>query len=436
MKVRTKLALGCVLAALPLALGMVYAVDQTKKLAEQSARSTAAQHHTVELSLQILRGLEQIGELQRKGRVTEDDDYRLRAADLARDVDGWIVQLQSTPSTDAERRATQRLTDAWAASPRLEPAREAVGQLLAASRGAIAEHAAWSEARRKQVERVAFLVGGGALLFSALAIWSLVLAIQRPVAQLIDGTRNVAAGRFDFRAAPLADDELGEVTRAFNQMVDSLGELERMKAELISKVSHELRTPLVAMVETNQLLLDEIPGPINSRQRRMLELHAGAASRLAAMIRNLLDLSALEAGDELRLEMVDLVALTRDVVEQLDPLAEERKVALEMGATAEVARVRCDRRRYQHIVQNLVDNAVKHSPRGGYVHIGLRIMAADAVPDVLQPAPGDRYVLLSVDDEGPGVAPPEREEIFGIFVQGSSKTPRGVGRGLAICRLR
>src|SRR5690606_24002860 len=154
----------------------------------------------------------------------------------------------------------------------------------------------WTEARANDTARVATVVGLGAIAVSLIVMTLLIRAIQRPLRQLIRGTRAVAGGNFEYRARPLARDELGEVTEAFNHMADALGELERLKAELVSRVSHELRTPLVAMIETNRLLLDEIPGPINGRQRRMLELHASAAERLSAMIQDLLELSTMEAG--------------------------------------------------------------------------------------------------------------------------------------------
>ena len=435
MRVQTKLALGCILAVLPLGAGMTYAVTQMQDLARRSATTAAAQHRTVELSLKVLGGVEQVSDLRQKGAATEDEDYLERSRETERRVASWIGQLDQSTLTSGERVAVDGLIAAWPPDePRPAPARDAVARLLDASRSGIAEHAAWAEGRRREVQRVALLVGFGALAFSAIAILVLVRAVQRPVAQLIAGTRAVAAGNFGFRAQPLAQDELGEVTEAFNQMVDSLGALERLKAELISKVSHELRSPLVAMIETNQLLLEEIPGPINDGQRRMLELHAGAASRLFDMIRDLLDVSALEAGEELRLEVVDVVELTREVVDQLSPLAHERALTLDLGVTTETAMVRCDARRYQQVVQNLVDNAIGHSPRGGCVHVGLRQSSSDVAPEELSlPEDDDQYVLLSVDDEGPGVPVGERERIFEMFVQGT-KAVGSVGLGLAICR--
>ncbi|MEM1034149.1 MAG: HAMP domain-containing sensor histidine kinase [Myxococcota bacterium] len=435
MRVRTKLALGCVLAVIPMSLGMTFAVGQMRTLARQSAVAAEAQHRTVALSLKILGGIDQVVELRRKGAATEDADYVAKSRQTEAQVSAWVAALEDTGATAAEVTAMRKLADAWSgASPEIRPAREAVGRLLEASRAASSDHAAWAAARQREVERVALVVGLGALALSVLAIVVLVRAVQRPVAQLMAGTHAVAAGDFDFRARPLSDDELGAVTVAFNRMVDSLGELDRLKSELISKVSHELRSPLVAMMETTELMLEELPGPLTADQRRMLELQAGAGVRLMTMIRDLLDVSSLAAGGELRTEIADAVALTGEVVDQLTPLASERALHLTLATVPATAEIRCDPRRYQQVVQNLVDNALRHSPSGSVVHVGLRRTTADVAPSVLRlPDASEPYLLLSVEDEGPGVPEEDRERIFDMFVQGHRRTG-GFGLGLAICR--
>lgn len=440
MKVGTKLAIAGALALTPLVGGLALAVTQVQSLAAQSAITAERQHHAARLALEILRGLELVSEYRSKLEVTGDEGYRTRLRQTEVQLERWFSELDRSELTTAERKATAALAHAVREERRLPigsvpelSAREAAKGLLEASRRALDDHAHWVEAQSRQTARAA--IGGGliAVLLSAISTWLLVRTLNRPLRQLIRGTRAVATGDFEFRARPLANDEFGEVTESFNQMVDSLGEFERLKAELVSRVSHELRTPLVAMIETNRLLLEEIPGPINTKQRRMLTLHAGAAERLTAMIDDLLDLSALEASDSLEPRSIDLVELTRDAVDQMSPLAREKEIELDVGFSADSAIARGDARRYQQVVQNLLGNALKHSPTGGVVHVGLGLCGADALPEPVATTEGKQYALLRVEDEGPGVEPEDRARIFDKFVQ-TRRARQGVGLGLAICR--
>ncbi len=434
MRVGTRLALGGILAALPLVVGLTYTVFQVEALARGNATVSKSQHRAAQLALRVLRGLELADEYRSKLEVTGDAGYLQRLRETEARLDGWIRELRVLELTREEELASAALVAA-----RREPgappqrARAAVDALLDANRAALDEHVRWAEERSRQTARVAVAVGTSAVGLSVVVLLILARTVQRPLQQLLSGTRAVARGDFGFRAVPLARDELGEVTRAFNQMVDALGALERLKAELVSRVSHELRTPLVAMVETNRLLLDEIPGPINASQRRMLELHAGAAERLTAMISDLLDLSTVEANMGLDRKAVDVVQLTRDVTEQLAPIAADKDVCLDVGFGTGAAVVFCDGRRFQQVVQNLVDNAVAHSPVGGTVHVGVTVCAGSELPEPVKEAVPKPYVLMRVEDEGEGVAPGDRSRIFEKFVQGEKKH-RGVGLGLAICR--
>lgn len=438
MRVGTKLALGGTLAVLPLVGGLVYTVSQVQALAEANAAVSRSQYRAAQLALNVLRGLEASDEYQRKLAVTGDPGYRHALADIERGLDGWLTELSGIDLSPGEQAASQDLQDVRERQRQGKPAppplaRAAVERLLTANRKALDEHRLWAEERSRQTTRVTVGIGVAAVAVSLLIMGLLARALQRPLHQLICGTRAVAKGDFDYRAAPFAHDELGELARAFNQMVDALGALERLKAELVSRVSHELRTPLVAMVETNRILLDEIPGPINGRQRRMLELHAGAAERLTAMIGDLLDLSTVEGNMTLDRKPVDVIRLTEDVTEQLAPIAAERALQLDVGFAIAEAVVRCDGRRFQQVVQNFVDNAFAHSPSGGVVHVGIAVRNGEALPEPVAEKGRKPFVLLRVDDEGEGVPEEMRERIFDKFVQGA-EARRGVGLGLAICR--
>lgn len=228
-------------------------------------------------------------------------------------------------------------------------------------------------------------------------------------------------------------------------MIRRLNELDELKKDFISHVSHELKSPLASMRETVQLMIDGIPGPLTEKQKRLLELNLQSADRLTSMIRNLLDLSKIEAGTmEYELVRQDLVPLVRAAVGELEVRAEERRISIETALPDTPLEIKCDRDRIVQVVLNLLGNAVKFSHEGGTVRI--RLEAIPTVPDTMPqvwhslvtvPPPPGYFGLLSIADSGPGIADADKIKIFEKFHQvkkGKKVSGQGVGLGLAICR--
>jgi two-component system sensor histidine kinase GlrK len=269
-----------------------------------------------------------------------------------------------------------------------------------------------------------------------------VRSIREPLKHLIEGTRTVASGEFTYQLAATEGDEFAALAEDFNTMVRRLGELDRMKRGFVSHVSHELKTPLVAMQETNRLLLDGLPGPLNERQRRMLDLNLQGSRRLSAMIANLLDLARLESGGmRYDIRPHDLGALARDATAELEALAHERGVSFELDLPQPPVIVECDADRVTQVLVNLVDNAVKFSPQGRPVTVAVRLepaLPADtprAFVAALGPARSSPFAAVRVADLGAGVPDSEKLRVFEKFRQahaGSKRAGAGVGLGLAI----
>jgi signal transduction histidine kinase len=199
------------------------------------------------------------------------------------------------------------------------------------------------------------------------------------------------------------------------------------------------------MRETVQLLIDEIAGPLNDKQKRLLELNLQSGDRLTAMIRNLLDLSKIEAGTmEYELTKQDLVPIVSEAVAGLEVRAAEKQVRIETVLPETPLEVKCDRDRIVQVIVNLLDNAVKFSPKGTAVHVRLGTVSSFPyrMPQgwrhrIAAPKPPGNYALLSIADSGPGIADEEKSTIFEKFHQikkGEKVAGQGVGLGLAICR--
>jgi two-component system sensor histidine kinase GlrK len=249
--------------------------------------------------------------------------------------------------------------------------------------------------------------------------------------RLAGGTRAVADGDFSVRLDSSGKDEFGRLAESFNQMVHRLAELDEVKKDFLSHVSHELKTPLVSMQETTELLLEEIPGPLNSRQRRFLTLNLESSLRLSTMISRLLDLSRLEAGVmEYEFLAHDLGDVVRTAVSSFEARSRELEVGIELNVPDHRVEVDCDRDRIIQVIGNLVDNALKFSSTGDTIEISVHPLIAAYSEE------GPAFV--EVKDRGPGIPDEDKERVFERFYQVRQGRGEGggtgVGLGLAICR--
>jgi signal transduction histidine kinase len=271
----------------------------------------------------------------------------------------------------------------------------------------------------------------------------IVRSITTSVNRLKEGTRAVSRGRFDYRLDTSRGDEFSHVAHDFNLMTARLGELDRMKRDFVSKVSHDLKTPLASMQETIGALLDELPGALNARQRRLLTLNHQSGERLASMLAKLLDLSRLEAGVlEPELRWLEVGALARDAIERARPAAAERNIVIDLCLPPHTLMLHCDGDRVLQLLDNLLENALKFSPDDSVIRV--EVAALDA-PEARAPRerwPADAMgsatgaVLITVEDAGVGIADEQKDRVFERFYQGDAgrmARGRGVGLGLTIC---
>ena len=200
---------------------------------------------------------------------------------------------------------------------------------------------------------------------------------------------------------------------------DELRRLSALRADFVSLVSHELRSPMAAVIGAARTMQGRWRELTPEQRQAFLSLIGDETSRLATLIDDVLDTSRIEAGTfSFSFSDVDLGELLRDVVAAAEVAQDEVELTTEVGA---LPRVRGDRERLRQVIQNLVDNAVKYSSAGGRVYV--RAMSNDG------------HVLIDVADEGPGVAPEDRELIFEKFGRSSGGvTKPGTGLGLFIAR--
>ena len=470
MTVTSRVAAGSIVLLAVLLAVLAWHVWLVRRLHEVNRGLAAVTLETATAGLDALRQLDALDEFVRKSLVTRDPAYATRAVEARDAFARRLAELGGRPRPEPEAAALEQLTLAWRSYPLatlpaddvarrlaglgeadgvaafaapLEELRRHVSAVLEASRVVTARTIERSARDASAAERLALAASCLALLASLLTVALTVRSIRAPLRRLTEATRAVAGGSFEKRLDTSGADEFAAVAEDFNAMVQRLDELDRLKKAFVSHVSHELRTPLVAMQETTRLLLDGTPGPLLPKQQRLLDLNLQAARRLQRMIANLLDLSRLDAG-AMRYDRRphDLVRLVEHSVAELEAHAAESGVILRAVKPARALAVEVDADRVVQVVQNLLDNAIKHAPNGSEVVVSLTT-AAELPPELSSSRrraldadrPGTGWAVVTVTDRGPGVPAAHRERIFARFQQlPGAGSGRGVGLGLAICQ--
>jgi signal transduction histidine kinase len=271
----------------------------------------------------------------------------------------------------------------------------------------------------------AVITAGAVGLFIALLLGvGLTTTLLRRLRRLRDAARQLEAVGLD-APAPIdrSRDEVGDLARTFAAMQSRLRRQEASRRTFVATASHELRTPLASLEGMLELLRDDLNShPVDIEDARERVARAQEQSqRLAQLASDLLDLSRLDADVDLRSEPVELAEVCRAVIAEFDRRAASQGTELELGCPDEARWALGDPGSMARIARILIDNAVRVSPPGSVVRVSV--------------SGGDGgYVTLTVEDQGPGIPPEERELIFERFRRGKGAPGKGFGLGLAIGR--
>jgi signal transduction histidine kinase len=252
------------------------------------------------------------------------------------------------------------------------------------------------------------LVGGALLASSAL----------RPIRQIVHAVRAVAEGKMGTRVPTRqSGDDLDELIQLFNQMLERIGALVEGMGGALDNVAHELRTPIMRIRGMAELALHSASEPELVRQAvgECLE----ELDQLLAMLNTLMDISEAEAGAlKLRVAPVDLSALLEEVDDLYHLVAQEKGVTLAASVAANLE-VMADRGRLRQVLANLVDNAIKYTPKGGRVEIST--------------ARDDGHAVVRIRDTGIGIPAAELPRIWDRLYRGDgSRAQPGLGLGLSL----
>ncbi|HET9914116.1 MAG TPA: HAMP domain-containing sensor histidine kinase, partial [Anaerolineales bacterium] len=258
-----------------------------------------------------------------------------------------------------------------------------------------------------------------AVLLAALAGWAVSTRITTPLTELTGITSRMSQGDLSARADVRSQDEIGTLGRSFNEMAERVEETVGTLRSFVADAAHELHTPLTALLANIELAHNEKSA---STRTRYLARAQEQGQRLEGLVQSLLDLSRIEAAESKSAFVpVDIILLVRDVGEQFASRAEQANRLFTMKLPNETISVQGNETQLRQVIINLLENALKFTPAGGWISFGL-----EQVSD---------QVTLTVSDSGIGIPPEDLPHLFERFHRGrnASEYP-GNGLGLAIVK--
>ncbi len=257
--------------------------------------------------------------------------------------------------------------------------------------------------------------------------------LTRPIQALKAGSEKVGEGRYE--TVPVTtNDEVAELTVAFNLMSDKLRQLDEMRMEMMSEISHEMRTPLqVIKAGCYSIIHAKDVTPLSQKQRDAVGMIHQATNRINQFVNSFLDIAKMEAGlMKFRFEEANLIEVINPLVQEAQLIAQTRQIALEF-LTAAVPQLRLDRDRMSQVFSNLLSNALKYTPDGGTIR--LRVNTLQDCPG--QSAGGRGCVKVDVEDSGVGIPKDDLGKLFSKFFQAQNVplvNEKGSGLGLALVK--
>ncbi|MDP4727087.1 MAG: HAMP domain-containing histidine kinase, partial [Desulfobacterales bacterium] len=250
--------------------------------------------------------------------------------------------------------------------------------------------------------------------------------INRSIVLLQKKTKEIAEGNYVQFPAMKGPPEIKALADDFNEMSVRLKQLDEMKIDFINHLSHELRTPLTAIREASEMLIEGTYANAPEKKQQLLVITREECERLIRSVNRILDFSRMEAHMmEYRYQEANLTPLLQQSVLKLAPIAQSKRIQLELKPLPELPLIMMDEERISQVMDNLIGNALKFTPENGHV----QIMAAPYNQS-------KKFVCVAVSDTGIGIAADSLKIIFEKFsrVETNGHKTAGSGLGLTIAK--
>ncbi len=279
-----------------------------------------------------------------------------------------------------------------------------------------------SPAEQAFVDRIQRILVQGAVGAAALSLLLgivLARALTHPIRALTAATQDVAQGKFDQKVSVNSKDELGQLAASFNQMSAELARAQALRRQMTVDIAHELRTPISIVLGHTEAVHDGVL-PLTPET---FEVVHDEALRLERLVEDLRTLSRADAGElSLALAPTPPSSLVVEAAKAYQPQAEQKGIDLQVALEGDLPLISVDSGRMAQVLNNLLENALKHTPPGGTIRLSAGCHG--------------RRVLIRVQDTGPGIGAEDLGRVFERLYRADKSRRRdgGSGLGLAIAR--
>ena len=261
------------------------------------------------------------------------------------------------------------------------------------------------------------------MLAALIAVYFITEKVISPLKDMSNAAKSFAAGKFDVRVPVRGSDEVAQLAVAFNNMAESLDNLETMRNTFTANVSHDLRTPMTTIAGfIDGILAGAIPP---DKHEYYLGIIATEVRRLSRLVTSLLDISRMQAGDrKFNMVQFDICEMARQIIISFEQKIDAKHLEVEFECDRDNLDVRADRDAIYQILYNICDNAVKFSREGGLLRLSLARYK-------------EKKILVSVYNEGQGIPAEDIPYIFERFYKSDKSRgldKSGVGLGMFISK--
>ena len=279
-------------------------------------------------------------------------------------------------------------------------------------------------------------------LFIAIVIAALFArTITTPILKLVQAAKQIASGNLSEKVKIKGNDEIAQLSTAFNQMVKDLKSQEQLKDNFVATLTHDLKVPMLAENKTISYMLKEAYGPVTEEQREVLELIKSTNNSSLEMIGTLLEVYRYDEGNiQLNKTSFDMVELVRNSIEQVSSLAQEKEITINLKSTEDKIFIKADEREIKRVIHNLISNAIINDVQNGHICCNIELLNDEITYNpkfslnehttLQKPITISNSVMVNIKDDGVGVAKEDMPQLFKRFSLSKGRKPAGTGLGL------
>lgn len=240
----------------------------------------------------------------------------------------------------------------------------------------------------------------------------------KPIRSLNESVNALARGDMQARVDVTSMDEIGALSRNFNQMAGELSKIDRLRKDLVANVSHELRTPLGIIKGYTEMTRD-IHGEDKEKREHNLDIIIKETDRLSDVVSDILNLSQIESGYmPIEKKRLDIVELAKTTLSKFKLMATKKKVSLVFQIEGEAHDVYADPKRIEQVFHNLISNAIQNTGDGGQVYVNIKYY--------------EQEVTVEIEDTGIGIPPGQLDSIWDRYYKVHSEEGHAEGTGLGL----